>query len=166
MSRESRTPTLLDNPPISVHTKLAAAWTGFMFLYVYVDVLGFYKPGVIDGLLNGLIWEFEVSATLLTIFLVSVSVPAVMIVLSATLPARANRATNLVVALLLIPYSLFNAVGETLEWSAFYGIAIAVEVLILAFILRTAWAWPRVPASENASASGATAAASPSATIE
>ena len=39
---------LLDNPPIPVQAKLAAAWTSFMFLYVYVDVLNFYKPGVVE----------------------------------------------------------------------------------------------------------------------
>lgn len=137
---------LLDNPPIPVQAKIAAAWTAFMFLYVYVDILNFYKPGVVDGILNGLIWRFDISSTLLTVFLVSVSVPALMVVLSVTLPARVNRATNLVVASLLIPYSMFNAAGASWEWAAFYGISIGIEVLLLAFILRSAWAWPRTPA--------------------
>ena len=104
-----------------MQAKLAAAWTSFMFLYIYVDILNFYKPGVVDGILNGLIWKFDISSTLLTIFLVSVSIPALMVVLSMTLPARVNRATNLVVASLLIPYSIFNAAGATWEWAAFYG---------------------------------------------
>ena len=138
--------SLLDNPPIPVQAKLAAAWTSFMFLYVYVDVLNFYKPGVVDGILNGLVWRFDISPTLLTIFLVSVSIPALMVVLSMTLPARVNRATNLVVASVLIPYSIFNAAGATWDWAAFYGISIGIEVLLLAFILRSAWAWPRTPA--------------------
>ncbi len=143
MTNRTNTPKLLDNPPIPVQAKIAAAWTSFMFLYVYVDILNFYKPGVVDGILAGVVFEFDVSAALLTIFLGSVSIPALMVVLSATLPARVNRATNLVVASLLIPYSLFNAVGETWEWAAFYGISIGIEVLILGFILRTAWTWPR-----------------------
>ena len=138
--------SLLDNPPIPVQAKLAAAWTSFMFLYVYVDVLNFYKPGVVDGILNGLVWRFDISPTLLTIFLVSVSIPALMVVLSMTLPARVNRATNLVVASVLIPYSIFNAAGATWDWAAFYGISIGIEVLLLAFILRSAWAWPGTPA--------------------
>ena len=137
----------LDNPPVSVQAKLAAAWTSFMFLYVYVDVLGFYKPGVLDGILSGLIWEFDISATLLTVFLVSVSIPALMVVLSVALTPRVNRVANVVVASLLIPYSIFNAVGETWEWAVFYGISIGIEVLILAFILRTALTWPRTHAA-------------------
>ena len=129
-----------------VRSKLAAAWTSFVFLYVYVDVLNFYKPGVLDGILDGFIWRFDISATLLTVFLASVSVPALMVVLSMTLPARANRTVNLVVAALLIPYSIFNAAGATWEWAAFYGLSIGIEVLLLAFILRSAWTWPRTPA--------------------
>ena len=143
MTNRTTTPTRLDSPPIPVQATIAAAWTSFMFLYVYVDVLGFYKPGVLDGVLNGLVWEFDVSAALLTTFLVSVSIPAVMVVLSTALPARVNRITNIVVASLYIPFTLFNAVGETWEWAAFYGISIAIEVLLLVFILRTAATWPR-----------------------
>lgn len=142
----------LDTPAIPVQARLAAAWTCFMFLYVYVDILNFYKPGVVDGIRNGLIWTFDISSTLLTIFLVSVSIPALMIVLSMTLPARWNRATNLVIASLLIPYSVFNAAGATWEWAGFYGISIGVEVLLLAFILRSAWAWPRTGAAHLATA--------------
>ena len=116
------------------------------FLYIYVDVLNFYKPGVLDGILNGLMWRFDVSSTLLTVVLVSVSIPAMMVALSMTLPARANRAANLVVASLLIPYTIFNAAGTTWEWAGFYGISIGLELLLLAFVLRSAWTWPRTAA--------------------
>ena len=149
--RAPQSPTTLENPPsrgtlddrrMPVQAKLAAAWTSFMFLYLYVDVLNFFKPGVIDDILVGVVFKFDISSTLLTIFLVSVSIPALMVALSMMLPARANRTTNLVVASLLIPYSIFNAAGTTWEWAAFYGISIGIEVLLLAFILRSAWTWP------------------------
>lgn len=146
MTIRTTTPKLLDNPPIPVQAKLAAAWTSFMFLYVYVDVLNFYKPGVVDGILNGLVWRFDVSSTLLTVMLASVAIPALMVMLSMTLPARVNRVTNLVVASLYIPYSMFNAAGATWEWAFFYGLSIGIEVLLLAFILRSAWRWPRTSA--------------------
>ncbi|MBQ9918259.1 MAG: hypothetical protein IJO71_13820 [Microbacterium sp.] len=126
---------------IPVQAKIAAAWTSFMFLYAYVDILNFFKPGVLAEILNGKVWDFEVSAPLLTVMLASVAVPAVMVVLSLALPTRANRITNLVVAIVLVPYSLFNVVGESLEWAAFYAISIGLEVALLAFILRVAWIW-------------------------
>jgi hypothetical protein len=146
MTIRTNTQNLLDNPPVPVQAKIAAAWTSFMFLYIYVDFFNLYKPGVVDGILNGLVWRFDVSSTLLTMMLASVAIPALMVVLSMTLPARVNRATNLVVASLLIPYSVFNAAGATWEWAFFYGLSIGIEVLLLIFILRSAWTWPRTHA--------------------
>lgn len=131
---------------IPVQAKIAAAWTSFIFLYAYVDILNFFKPGVLDSILDGKVWTFDVSAPLLTVMLVSVAIPAVMIVLSMTLPARANRVTNLVVALLLVPYTLFNVAGESPEWAVFYVVSIGIEVALLAFILRSAWTWKLVAA--------------------
>ena len=34
-----------------------------MFLYIYVDYLHLYKPGVIDDILAGIVWEFNISAS-------------------------------------------------------------------------------------------------------
>ena len=76
-----------------------------------------------------------------------VAIPTLMVMLSMTLPARVNRATNLVVASLYIPYSVVNAAGESWDWAFFYGLSIGLEVLLLAFILRSAWTWPRRTAS-------------------
>ncbi len=143
MTAATRTRNPLSNPPIPVQVTLAAAWTSLMFMYTYVDIYNFYKPGVVDGILAGLVFEFEVSAALLTTFVALLAVPALMVVVSVTLPARANRATNLVVASLYIPFSIVNAVGESWEWAAFYGLAIAIEVLLLVVILRKAGTWPR-----------------------
>ena len=134
--------TALEDRQVPVQAKLAAAWTSFMFLYIYVDYFGLYKPGRIDDILVGVVFEFDISPTLLTIFTASMAIPILMVMLSMTLPARVNRATNLVVALLYIPFSVFNAVGESWDWAYFYGLSIGIEVLLLAFILRSAWTWP------------------------
>ena len=143
MTTRTTIPNRLSTPPIPVQAKLAAAWTSFMFLYAYVDILNFYKPGVVDSIIDGFVWRFEVSPVLLTVMLASVGIPALMVLLSMTLPTRSNRATNLVVAALYIPYSMFNAAGASWEWAPFYVLSIGVELLILAFILRSAWRWPR-----------------------
>ncbi|AUI57750.1 DUF6326 family protein [Amycolatopsis sp. BJA-103] len=132
----------LEDLRMPVRVRLAAAWTSFMFLYIYVDYLALYKPGFLDGLLAGVVHKFETGPTFVTIALTLMAVPILMILLSATLPARVNRAINLVVATLYIPVSMFNATGETWTYSYFYGISIGLEVLLLAFILRSAWTWP------------------------
>ena len=74
--------------------------------------------------------------------LATVAIPVLMVLLSMTLPARVNRATNLVVASLYIPYSMFNVLGAG-SWILFYGLGVVLEVILLAYILRSAWTWPR-----------------------
>ena len=143
MTIRTTTPNLLDNPPIPVQARLAAAWTSFMFLVIYIDYFHLYQPGEIDVIRGGDIFVFEISGTLMTIFFAIIAIPSLMVLLSMTLPARVNRATNLVVALLFIPMSVFNAAGASWDWAFYYGLTIGVELLILAFILRSAWTWPR-----------------------
>ena len=137
------TTTTLEDQRIPVRAKLAAAWTSFMFLYIYVDYFHLYKPGFVDDILAGIVFEFDISPTFVVIALTLVAIPSLMVLLSMTLPARVNRATNLVVASLYIPVSVFNAAGASWDWASFYGLSIGLEVLLLAFILRSAWTWPR-----------------------
>ena len=140
MSTPTKTTTALHDPPAPVRTKLAAAWTSFMFFYIYVDYLHLYKPGIIDDILAGVVFEFDTNQTFVVSALTLVGIPALMIMLSMTLPARANRTLNLVLASLYIPVSAFNVIGES--WFFFYGLGAVVELIILAVILRTAWTWP------------------------
>ena len=147
MTIRTNTPNLLDNPPIPVQAKLAAAWTSFMFLYVYVDILAFYKPGVVDDILVGVVWKFDITQTWAITALTLLAIPIFMVVLSMTLPARANRITNLIVASVQVPYAAFNVVGES--WTYFYGLGVVLEVIVLALILRYAWTWPRTAPSST-----------------
>jgi hypothetical protein len=140
---KTKTTTELHDPPAPVRAKLAAAWASFMFFYIYVDYLHLYKPGVIDDILAGVVFEFDISQTFVVTSLMIVGIPSLMILLSMTLPARANRTLNLVVASLCIPIVAFNVVGES--WIYFYGLGVVLELLLLAFILRSAWTWPRTP---------------------
>lgn len=142
MTSQSTIPKQLDNPPIPVQAKLAAAWTSLMFLVIYIDYYHLYQPGEIDIIRGGSIFAFEISGTLMSIFFAIIAIPALMVMLSMTLPARVNRATNLVVASLYIPIMVFNVAGATWDYAFYYGLTIGVEVLILAFILRSAWRWP------------------------
>ncbi|WP_341359577.1 DUF6326 family protein [Georgenia sp. M64] len=152
MTIPTTTPNLLDNPPVPLQAKLAAAWTSLMFFVIYIDYFHLYQPGAIDQIRGGGIYEFDITPTLMTIFVVVIGIPALMVMLSMALPARVNRATNLVVASLYIPVMVFNAAGASGDWAFYYGFHIGIEVLILAFILRSAWAWPRRAASPAATA--------------
>jgi len=125
---------------IMVNMKIAALWTSFMFLYAYVDHFGLYMPNKLEDILNGRVFEFDITQGFLLVALVLVAIPVLMIFLSVALPAKVNRWTNIIVATLLIPYMLFNLVGEAWPHMIFGA---AVEVILLLLIIRYAWQWPR-----------------------
>ena len=118
-TRHVPTNSALKEPQLPVQAKLAAAWTSLMFLVIYIDYFHLYQPGEIDEIRRGVIFEFDISGTLMSIFFVIIAIPALMALLSMTLPARVNRATNLVVASLYIPIMVFNAAGASWDY-AFY----------------------------------------------
>jgi hypothetical protein len=133
-------PRELDDFKVPVKLKLAALWASFMFMYVYVDVIGFFTPGVIEDILAGVVWEFEITQTWALAALVVVTIPGLMVFLSVALPARASRWTNIVVAALYVPVSIFNVIGEA--WVFYYWFAVIVEVVLLSLAIRYAWTWP------------------------
>jgi hypothetical protein len=130
----------LEELKLNVNIKLAALWASFMFLYIYVDFLGLHKPGYIEDVIAGRVWQFNITQAFLLIGLVSVSIPALMIFLSATLPAKVNRWTNMIVAAVYIPYSLFNLAGEATYHMIFGAV---VEVILLLLAIWYAWKWPK-----------------------
>jgi hypothetical protein len=125
---------------VNVTQKLSALWASFMFLYIYVDYFALYMPGKIEDILAGRVFEFDITQGFIMAALVSVSIPALMIFLSVTLPAKINRWANIIIAAVYIPYSLFNLAGESWIHMVYGAI---VEVVILCLIIRYAWKWPR-----------------------
>lgn len=128
-----------DDIQVNVKLKLASLWTSFMFLYIYVDYFALYMPSKIDDITKGKVFVFDITQEFIFIALVLATIPILMIFLSLTLPARINRLTNIIVAIILLPYMLFNLAGEA--WLHMYFAAV-LEVVLLCLIIRYAWKWP------------------------
>lgn len=141
MNMQKKTKNTLENIKINLKLKLAAMWTSFMLLYIYVDYLHLYMPGKIADILKGRVFEFDITEGFLIVATASMIIPALMIFLSVALPAKINRWANIITASLYIPYMLFNLVGET--WIHMV-IAAIVEVILLLLIIRYAFKWPRI----------------------
>ena len=141
MNQQKRQRPLLEDFKVGVKIKLAVLWTSFMFLYLYVDYLHLYMPGSLDDMLAGKAFIFDITQLFLLAALASVTLPALMICLSITLPATVNRWTNLIVATIYIPYTLFNLAGEAWRHMMFGA---TVEVALLLVIIYSAWNWPRL----------------------
>lgn len=132
--------TELEDMKINVKMKLASLWASFMFLYIYVDYFALYMPGKIRDILAGKVFVFDISQVFLLIALASVTIPALMIFLSVALSAKVNRRTNIIVAAVYIPYTLFNLAGEAWVHMVFGAV---VETVLLLLIIRYAWKWPK-----------------------
>ena len=141
MNTDIITPNDLEDVKVNVKLKLAAVWASFMFFYIYVDYFHLYMPGSIEDILAGKVFAFDISYVFLLIAMIFVAIPALMILLSVTLPAKLNRWANIIIAAVYIPYMLINLVGEA--WAHMY-FSVAVEVVLLLLIIRYAWKWPIV----------------------
>jgi hypothetical protein len=130
----------LEDIKVNVKLKLAVLWASFMFLYIYVDYFALYMPGKIRDILAGKVFVFDITHVFLLTALVSVTIPALMIFLSVALSAKVNRWTNIIVAAVYIPYTLFNLAGEAWMHMVFGAV---VEVVLLLLIIRYAWKWPK-----------------------
>ena len=131
-------PVMRDVLGVNTRLKLAAMWSSFMFLYIYVDYFHLYMPGSIQEIHRGKVFVFDIDPLYLLASLISVSIPAMMIFLSIGLSARLGRWINIIVSLVYIPYSLFNLLG--VAWVHMF-VAAALEVSILLLVIRCAWAW-------------------------
>jgi len=125
---------------VNVKIKLAALWVTLLLIYIYVDIFGFYKPGIIQDILAGKVWEFEISQGWALGALLLMMIPSFMVFLSVVLKARVNRWINIIVAVLYIAVGIGTTIGET--W-AFYIVGHVVGIVLLLIIIWTAVRWPQ-----------------------
>jgi hypothetical protein len=130
---------VLDQAFVPVAVKLSALWASTMFIFAYVDIFSFYKPGVVRDILRGKVWEFDITQVWALGALALMTVAALMVFLSVGLRPAASRWANIVVAGLYIVVSLGNLAGES--WAYLYFGAV-IEVALLVTIIRYAWTWP------------------------
>jgi hypothetical protein len=133
---------VLEQAFVPVAVKLSALWASTMFMFAYVDIFSFYKPGVVRDILRGKVWEFDITQVWALGALALMTVPALMVFLSVGLRPGVSRWANIVVAGLYIVVSLGNLAGES--WAYLYFGAV-IEVALLVTIIRYAWTWPTRP---------------------
>jgi hypothetical protein len=141
MNTNKRTDTAneLEDVKINVKLKISALWIAVLFLYVYVDIFSLYKPGIIEGIINGKVTIFEINQLFLFFTTVYIVFPSLMIFLSLVLKPKINRWTNIIVSLFYFVTMLGACIGET--WS-FYIFGTIVESVLLFLIVRYSWKWP------------------------
>lgn len=130
---------VIEDIKVNIKLKLALLWVSFMLLYIYVDYFSLFMPGKISDIQKGKVYVFEISQGFIFTALFLAIIPMLMISATVTLPAKICRLVNLIVAIIHIPYMLFNLAGEAWVHMIF---AAVVEVVLLCIIIRLAYKWP------------------------
>jgi hypothetical protein len=117
---------------IDVRMKLSALWIALMLTYLLGDVLRIFSGDFTAGEMGGM----QVSQGLYLGLAVLLVIPAVMVFLSLTLPLKADRWANIVLAIF---FFAFNLIGLPTYPSAYDRFLIVVG---LGFNVLTVWyAW-------------------------
>ncbi|MFI6299382.1 DUF6326 family protein [Nonomuraea sp. NPDC050790] len=132
----------LTDTRIDVKVVLCGLWVATLFVFAYVDIFGFFRKDVINGVLAGRVSStgFTIDQMFLLLTTCYVVVPALMVVVSLVARARVNRLANIVVSLFYVVTAAVTIVGET--W-IYYIAGIVVMTLLMLAITRVAWTWPR-----------------------
>lgn len=133
-------PKLVD-APVPPKLKLAALWASTMSCYIYCDYFQLYVPGKLAGMQAGQMGPLgPVTQQVLLGTAVLMAIPSLMIFLAVALPARANRAVNVVVGTLYT--LLLGLICFSSSWH-FYRFFAGLEAALTALVVWTAWRWPK-----------------------
>jgi len=133
--------TEMEDVKINVKIKLSALWAAVMFLYVYADIKAFFKPGIIEGLIAGKVGDFQITQGFLFTSAIIMTIPSVMIFLSLSLKAKANRWVNIILGIVYTGIILGTLLmGGAWAYYILYG---TVEIVLTGLIAWHAWKWPK-----------------------
>ncbi len=132
----------LQNETVDIKVKLALMWVALMFLYLYNDIFSLFQPGHIVDLADGHLEGVHFTQTLLFSASVLMALPSLMVLLTLSAGAKANRIINISAGffhILVLVATQF--VGDSASWFywRFYEL---LEALILLMIIRSSWKWP------------------------
>lgn len=125
-----------------VHITLSALWVTRMLTGFVGDVLKFYEPGMAAQIAAGAVDGMALTPGFLLAAAIIFVIPVFMAYLSLTLPHKANRWANIIVAVLFFG---LNLIGElpTYEY-AYRTFLVIVEMVFLGLIVWTAWKWNKL----------------------
>ena len=141
MNSNRKTATILEDVKINVKIKLSALWVAVMLCYLYGDIFGLYKPGLIEEIIAGEVAGMQITQVWLLGVVILMAIPSVMVFLSLTLKAKANRWVNIILGIVYTGVMLYTMLMPGV-WTYYIFLGI-VEVVLTALIVWYAWKWPK-----------------------
>lgn len=137
---ESKTNSALKSFELSRSLRLSLLWASMMFLYIYNDYFSLYVPGTIEGMSAGRIGPLgEATDAVMLGVAALLTIPSLMVFLSAGLPSAFSKWLNVVLGAL---YTLVN-VATLFGSPLFYQFIVSVEIVLSVSIVVSALTWPK-----------------------
>ena len=131
--------SVLEDVQVPVKLKLSALWATLMFLYAYGDIFAYFRPGFIEDVMAGEVFDFEINQLFLLARSIYVALPAVMVFLALMLSPGISRWVNIVLGLGYAVTILLSTIGDDY---AYYFFLSFLEAAIALLIVWYAWKWP------------------------
>jgi hypothetical protein len=113
-----------------------------MFLYIYNDYFSLYVPGTIEEMSAGRIGPLgEATSTVMLGVAVLLTLPSLMVFLSAGLPSTFSKWLNVMFGAVYTLVNLATLFGSPL----FYQFIVSVEIVLSVSIVVSALTWPKQP---------------------
>jgi len=129
---------------MEVRIVLATIWIAVGFCLVTGAILGVFKPGYIQGLIDGEIDGISITQNVLTGNAFIIMFPALMAVLSLVLAYPLIRWLNLIacgffIVLILMTYVYYLTQG--IQTWTYYNVLKIFELALYALIISYSWNW-------------------------
>ena len=123
---------------------LSALWVAVTFCSGFEAILGFLKPGYLDGVMAGDIDGIHVTQLVLVGNAVMMVIKSVMVFLSLTIPFPIIQWANIVLVILFIGIIIMQLgyyfTSGIHKW-AYYYVFMLAEIVLYALIALYAWNW-------------------------
>ena len=131
---------------VDTHTKLSALWLFILLNIILRDLHQLVMPGFLETIMTGQFNGMEITAELMLLGGVVVSVPISMVPLSLLLERRFARPVTFVAALITTVTMVPPAPIDLDDAYHF-----ALQLIAMAAIVVIAWRWAQTPAARGAS---------------
>ena len=122
------------NITIDTRTKISTLWIVIMLNMAFADILSLYIPGIHEEIAS-FAGDTPISQLMLIGAIIH-QIPLFMIYLSRVLKYKINRRLNIIASIFVIIYVVSG--GTLLPHYIFIA---TVEILLMLFIIWTAWQW-------------------------
>jgi hypothetical protein len=120
---------------------LSTLWIFAVLNYLYADVIGFFKPGMIQQIMTGSVDGMAFTPVFLLVGAILMETAIIMVLLSRVLAYKWNRITNIIagaIHTLAVSASMF--VGTLALYYIFFA---TIEIITTVSIVWISWTWKK-----------------------